>query len=108
MDLTLSDYKKIVNYYQIPKTSNKTYKQLAEDTLASKLCKCIKSVNNTNNNEKQAIAICRKNIFINRKIDFDQFKCRNGARFLKKKGTTQRLKKTNRHIKFNKTKRNIK
>lgn len=108
MDLTSSDYKKIVKFYQVPKTNRQTYKQLAEKTLASKLCKCIKSVTNPNNNEDSAIAICRKNIFTNRNIDFGKFKCKNGARFLKKRGATHRLKKTNKRITFNKTKRRVK
>ena len=28
MDLTASDYKKIASYYQIPKSKNKTYKEI--------------------------------------------------------------------------------
>ena len=73
MDLTTSDYKKITSYYQIPKSKNKTYKELAEDVLSSKLCKCIKSVDSYNqssntkpiklNDESIPISICRKNIF---------------------------------------------
>ena len=49
MDLTASDYKKIASYYQIPKSKNKTYKEITEDVLASKLCRCIKAVDANNN-----------------------------------------------------------
>ena len=44
MDLSQTDYKKIIHYYQIKKQKNKTYKESAEDILANKLCKCIKKV----------------------------------------------------------------
>ena len=41
MDLSQTDYKKIIHYYQIKKQKNKTYKESAEDILANKLCKCM-------------------------------------------------------------------
>ena len=63
MDLTSKDYKKIVDYYKLNKPKNISYKQLAENTLAGKLCRCIKKVKNDKINEKAAIALCRENIF---------------------------------------------
>jgi hypothetical protein len=105
MELSSSDYKKIVTYYQIPKPTNKTYKQIAEDVLSSKLCKCIKSVRKDTDNEGRSIAICRKNIFRNRNIDFYKFKCDKHPRFSSTQSKTHRLKKTHPVIKFNKTKR---
>ena len=63
MDLSQTDYKKIIHYYQIKKQKNKTYKESAEDILANKLCKCIKKVRPYDNNEDAAITICRDNIF---------------------------------------------
>ena len=70
MDLTTSDYKKITNYYQIPKSKNKTYKELAEDVLSSKLCKCIKSVDsyNQSNNTKLNYIIFFELNFLNKKV----------------------------------------
>jgi hypothetical protein len=97
MDLSQTDYKKIVHYYQIKKQKNKTYKESAEDILANKLCKCIKKVRPYDNNEDAAITICRDNIFKKRGIDFYNFKC--------KKGTKKNLRKFRKKIGFNKTKK---
>jgi len=111
MDLDTSDYKKIIKYYNIKNNGKRTYKDLAEDILATKLCKCIKKVNvnsnvNSNvNNEKASIAICRKHIFKNRKIDFYNFKCKKSRKLIPKKGTMKNLKKFSKKIKFNKTKK---
>ena len=44
MELSSMEYKKIAQFYNIPKPSDKTYKEIAEDVLAGKLCKCIKKV----------------------------------------------------------------
>ena len=106
MDLNSNDYKKIVNYYNIQNDKQTTNKILAENILASKLCKCIKKVNNKKINEQVAITICRKRIFKNRNIDFYKFKCKKGARFVSKKGTTKKLRKFSKKVKFNKTKKN--
>jgi hypothetical protein len=110
MDLTISDYKKIANYYQIPKSKNKTYKELAEDVLSSKLCKCIKSVDSYNNsgkrkisklnNESLPISICRKTIFNNRNIDFYKFKCIPKPKFLHKPKSHHALSKTSKKMRF--------
>ena len=107
MDLTASDYKKIASYYKIPKSKNKTYKEIAEDVLASKLCRCIKAVdsnnyndiytnNKTNKNidETRAVGICRKNVFQNRNIDFNRFKCKNKPKLVSFPGSSNVLKKT--------------
>ena len=108
MELSSGDYKKIVNYYQIPKQNDKTYKTLAEDMLADKLCKCIKSVRNKPGlNEKSAIGICRDSIFKKRNIDFYTFGCKKQAKLHKKKNTRRRVKKFSKSIAFdgvNKTK----
>jgi hypothetical protein len=108
MDLSVSDYKKIVKYYNIDKPKNNTYKDVAENILASKLCKCIKKVKSDKINEQAAIAVCRDNVFKNRNIDFYTFKCRNKQQLNRKKGTKKRLKKFSKKIGFNKTKKNRK
>jgi hypothetical protein len=107
MELSSTDYKKIVQFYQLPKSNNKTYKELAEDVLASKLCKCIKKVRkNTQLGEKSAIGICRNNIFQKRNIDFYNFKCKKGHKLLSKKGTQKQvLNKFRNKTGFNKTKK---
>jgi len=112
MDLTGSDYKKIARYYQIPKSKNKTYKEIAEDVLASKLCRCIKSIDSYNNNspnkittakknnEDTAIGICRKSIFKNRNIDFYNFKCKKKPKLVKKTRFSSALTKTVQILEF--------
>jgi hypothetical protein len=121
MDLTASDYKKIANYYQIPKSKNKTYKEIAEEVLASKLCRCIKSVDSYNNRgtnkisgtnkntEGAAIGVCRKSIFKNRNIGFYDFKCKKNSKLINKPKTHSALTKTVKKVRFEKkTKRKSK
>ena len=117
MDLTASDYKKIASYYQIPKSKNKTYKEITEHVLASKLCRCIKAVDagiNTNtrqvnktdkgSDETRAVGICRKNIFQNRHIDFNRFKCKNKPKLMPFSGSLKALKKTSKRVTFKRQK----
>ncbi len=106
MELSTTDYQKIAHFYGIPKQNNKTYKELAEDILALKLCKCIKKVKTTKMiGENAAIGICRENIFKKRKIDLYTFKCKKGTSLISKKGTKKKLRKFRTKIGFNKTKR---
>ena len=102
MEFTQDDYKKIVHYYKLKKHKNHTYKEIAEDILANKLCKCIKKVSK---NENYAISICRNTIFKKRGIDFYNFKCKQNNRLISKKGTKTNLKKFRKRIGFNKTKK---
>jgi len=117
MDLTASDYKKIASYYQIPKSKNKTYKEITEDVLASKLCRCIKAVDANNNmniykttktdktsDETRAVGICRKNIFQNRQLEFNRFKCKNKSKLIPFSGSLKALKKTSKHVTFQRQK----
>ena len=92
--LSDTDYKDILRFYKIdfsamPKRDRKTK---AEHILATKLCKCIKSVKSGNGiksgkTEKQAIAICYNSVIRKKGIKTFNFKCKKGARFLPKKGT---------------------
>ena len=61
-NLTINDYKRVLEYYKIslPMT-NSLIKNAAEQILANKLCRCIKKVDK--NNEKRAIGVCTKTIF---------------------------------------------
>ena len=74
-ELTIKDYKSILEYYneKIPK-SNKLLKLNAEKLLASKLCKCIKKVDKEN--EARAIGICTKTIFNRKGYTRGKFKCK--------------------------------
>lgn len=102
MDLTTQDYKDIIEFYNIKKDKKHTYKELAENILATKLCKCIKKVKAPQRNEKGAIALCRKSIFKNRNIDFYKFECKKKYKLISKKNNTKKvLKKTKKKTKFN-------
>lgn len=106
MELSSAEYKKIAQFYNIPKPSNKSYKDVAEHVLAGKLCKCIKKVKSLRRiQENAAIGVCRDSIFKNRGIDFYNFKCRKGQKLLSKKGTKKVLKKFRQRIGFNRTKK---
>ena len=88
--MTQNDYIKILQYYQLPIPSSKAnVKQVAEDILSLKLCKCIKKVSTTN--EPKAIGICSRTIFNRKGLTRGSFKC-----------------KTRRFVKFDKTKKNRK
>ena len=109
MELSSMEYKKIAQFYNIPKPSDKTYKEIAEDVLAGKLCKCIKKVQSRQKVlEKAAIGVCRESIFKNRGVDFYNFKCKTGQKLISKKGTKTQVKKFRKKIGFNKTKRSKK
>lgn len=100
-DLSNSDYKKILKFYEqhIPK-SERLLKNAAEKILAEKLCTCIKKVS-PQGDEKRAIGICTKTILNRRNIRRGSFTCKD-------KRTLIRLKKTQRTILFSngkKTKR---
>ena len=105
MNLTNSDYKKIINYYNLSKQKGMSYKTLAENTLSSKLCRCIKKINSTGLSEKQAIGACRKTIFKKRNINFFNFTCKKKYELLPKKHSRKKLKKFSNKIGFNKTKK---
>jgi hypothetical protein len=59
-ELTTNDYKHILEFYKKPlPKSKRILKFQAERILASKLCRCIKKVEKTN--ESRAIGICTNN-----------------------------------------------
>tara|TARA_B100000530_G_scaffold335971_1_gene289386 strand:+ start:1683 stop:1997 length:315 start_codon:yes stop_codon:yes gene_type:complete len=88
--------------------SKKKIKIIAEDILANKLCKCIKKVTPLLKNEQNAIAVCRKSVLRQKQIMNFGFRCKKGARFIPKKGTSKNLakikRKTNATRKRRKTK----
>ena len=90
MKITLADYKNILNFYKIDSTHMKQreIKEKAEHLLATKLCKCIKSIKNRSSaTEKRAIAICYNSVIKKKGIKTFRFKCKKGAKFLPQKGT---------------------
>ena len=92
-NINKKDYIKILEYYNvsIPKT-NKNIKEKAETILANKLCRCIKKVGASIDNEPKSIGICTKTIFNNHSMKRGKFTCK---------------KKNRPRVKFTKTKKNI-
>ena len=99
MDLSIEDYKIILNHYNlhIPNERNQL-KNKAEEILAEKLCKCIKAVDPID--EKKSIAICNKSIFSNRNLKKFRFTCKKKSRLKYKKNTRKKLMKTKKKLLF--------
>ena len=95
--LNNNDYKQILEYYNEPiPHSARLIKLNAEHLLASKLCRCIKKVDKTN--EARAIGICTKTILKSKGITRGKFKCKGKS--------TIKLKKNKKTITI-KNKKNI-
>jgi len=88
-ELNNNDYKTILEYYKkpIPK-SRRLLKIEAEKILASKLCKCIKKVDPTN--EAKSIGICTKSVINNKGYRRGKFTCRGKPKIQIKKNITLR------------------
>ena len=95
MRLKNSDYVTILKYYDIDAKGmkKKDTKRKAEDLLANKLCRCIKKVDNKDEPESRAIAICKNSILLKKGLRNYGFKCKPKARFTPMKGTAKRLTK---------------
>ena len=88
--ISYNDYVDILKFYKIDATGlkKKDVKVKAEHLLATKLCKCIKSVKGrSSSGEKRAIAICYNSVIRKKGLKTFKFKCKKGARLLQKKGT---------------------
>jgi hypothetical protein len=74
--LTKKDYIEILNFYKIgiPRSSRLLQKK-AENIMAEKLCKCIKSVDVRN--EPKSIGICTRSVFNSKGYTRGKFKCRD-------------------------------
>lgn len=97
--LNINDYKKILEYYkeQIPESSRRV-RINAEHIIATKLCRCIKKVDKTN--EGRAIGICSKTILNRKGFTRGKFKCKGKASIqltkkAKRRATKRRATKKN-------------
>jgi hypothetical protein len=91
-----SDYTKILKFYNIPLPKIKSKrKKMAEDILATKLCRCIKKVSKKTQKKKtkeqDAIRICRNSVLSRKKIKNHSFTCKIKPSFRAKKGSTLKL-----------------
>ena len=94
-ELTINDYKKILDFYNksIPK-SKRLIKIQAEKLLVSKLCQCIKKVDKEN--EPSPIGICTKTIINNKGFTRKQFTCKKKKKIIlskTKKNITKKYRK---------------
>ncbi len=87
--LSINDYKKILEFYNIPiPKSKKLLKVEAEKIMANKLCRCIKKIDSEF--EEKSIGICTKTIFNNKGYTRGKFKCKG-----KKYVTFRKTRKNN-------------
>ncbi len=92
-ELTINDYKHILEFYKkpIPK-SKRILKLQAEKMLANKLCKCIKKTDKVN--ESRAIGICTKTVINNKGFSRGKFTCKKKQSIiLKKRSGTRKYRK---------------
>ena len=90
-ELTNTDYKKILDFYNkpIPK-SKRLLRVQAEKLLVSKLCRCIKRVDKEN--EARAIGICTKSIINSKGLVRGKFTCKKRQEINLKKKTRKSRK----------------
>jgi len=79
--LKAKDYNAILKFYKIPfrkKLNRKTRRNLAEKLLATKLCRCIKTVTHKNKTRKEsrAIAICNNSVIKKKGYKIKKFTCK--------------------------------
>jgi len=106
MNLTSKDYGTILKHYKtkVPKTRKKR-KHAVEKKLASNMCRCIKSVQKSNQklDEPGAIAICNNSIFKRRGLKYNRISCKKGYKFVGNKKTKRKLEKTKKKLRLSKT-----
>ena len=100
MNLTKTDYIKILDYYNVPlkKTTTSYVKKLAERIIAKKLCSCIKKVPNANNPESRAIGICIYSVLQKKHLKINGFTCKKKMRLKSSKSNKHKLFKDIAHL----------
>ena len=99
-----SDYNMILKHYgfRIPQ-SKRIKKKMVEDLLSNKMCRCIKSVQQSSKlQEPASIAICNQSIFRNRGLKYNKLKCKPKPQFIGNKKTKKKLVKTQKKLTFKK------
>ena len=74
--LKAKDYNAILKFYKVPlgKKNRKTRRNLAENLLATKLCRCIKKV--ARKNKTKSIAICNNSVIKKKGYRIKKFTCK--------------------------------
>jgi len=90
-EITESDYKKILDFYEKPiPRSKRLLKIEAEKILATKLCRCIKKIDAKN--EARSIGICTKSVINTKGFTRGKFKCK-GKKYITFRKKTQKNRK---------------
>ena len=93
-EITDSDYKKILEFYEKPIPRSKRLLKLeAEKILATKLCRCIKKVDVKN--ESRSIGICTKSVINTKGYTIGKFKCK-GKKMVTFRKNSQKKSQKNR------------
>ena len=100
MNLTITDYKTVLDYYNIKYNKMKKNKIIstAEDILSTKLCRCIKKVSSLKNDEKRSIGICRNSVIRKKGLTINNFRCKKKPRFIAFNKTKKKIKKIKRRL----------
>ena len=104
--LTKNEYVEILKYYQKDVPNNlkiKELKQMAENLVAKKLCKCIKEINKDKHKdgENRSIAICKNVILLKKGITDSGFRCKVKRPYI----TLKKSSNNKKSIKKNNTKK---
>ena len=91
--LLINDYKAILRFYDIDYAhmKNKKIKTIAENALATKLCRCIKKVDPKD--ETKSIAICRDSVVRKKGLRISGFSCKKKPKLKKNSKTKKSLSK---------------
>jgi hypothetical protein len=98
IQLTHSDYKKILEYYKIgfsQGASLSMLKKKAEDALIKKICNCTKKLKSKFRKTK-AIGVCAESVLKKKNLMYHRFTCKNPAHFIPKSKRHNALHKTTR------------
>lgn len=100
MDLSLTDYKTILEYYGIDysQLDRKKIISTAENVLSKKLCRCIKKVTSPKNDKVRAIGICRNSVIQKKGLTINKFRCKKKPKLLSFNKTKKKIKKKNRKL----------
>ena len=93
--LVKKDYLAILHFYNIDSSGMKLaeLRDVSNDILANKLCRCIKKIDTAN--EASSIAICKNSILTKKGLTAGKFKCKKGALFISNRMTGRALSKLN-------------
>lgn len=99
MNMTKSDYEKILSYYKLPfaNLSSNEIKRKAEDILATKLCKCIKSVEKKTGTQN-AISLCTTSVFGKKGLKYFGMSCKGKAQLHAAARKGRKLTKTRKNV----------